>query len=256
MLYLSRLHTKVQPLTNRTTITDLGMKTEKISEFTINRLSIYLRCLNLLAASGVTTTSSQSMAQQFQLNSAQIRKDLTYFGEFGVRGVGYNVAELRKHLSKILGLGELHKIGIVGAGNLGMALANYRGFDPRYFQVAALFDKDLSRVGEISRSGVFVYHIKDFNPIVVRENITMGVICVPAEEAQAVLDLIIDAGVTAVLNFAPVRLNAENGVKLKTMDLAISFESLSYFLARQENGSTQDPPRLFRPESKDKILPE
>jgi len=135
-------------------------------------------------------------------------------------------------------------------------LANYRGFDPQYFQVAALFDKDLSRVGEISRSGVFVYHIKDFNPIVVRENITMGVICVPAEEAQAVLDLIIDAGVTAVLNFAPVRLNAENGVKLKTMDLAISFESLSYFLARQENGSTQDPPRLFRPESKDKILPE
>src|SRR5439155_9214993 len=145
------------------------MKTEKISEFTISRLSVYLRCLNLLAASGVTTTSSQALAHQFQLSSAQIRKDLTYFGEFGVRGVGYNVAELRQQLSKILGLDVIHRIGIVGAGNLGMALANYRGFDPRHFQVAAMFDRDLSRVGDTSRSRVFVYHIKDLKPIVALE---------------------------------------------------------------------------------------
>jgi redox-sensing transcriptional repressor len=231
------------------------MKTDRISEFTINRLSIYLRCLNLLAASGVTTTSSQAMAQQFQLNSAQIRKDLTYFGEFGVRGVGYNVTELRRHLGEILGLEKLHRIGIVGAGNLGLALANYRGFDPQYFQVAALFDKDLSRVGETSRSGVFVFHIKDFRPIVARENITMGVIAVPAEEAQGVLDLITDAGITAVLNFAPVQLNAESGVKLKTMDLAISFESLSYFLARPHAGSMQHQTEFSDSESEDKTLP-
>jgi redox-sensing transcriptional repressor len=232
------------------------MKTERISEFTINRLSIYLRCLNLLAASGVTTTSSQALARQFQLNSAQIRKDLTYFGEFGVRGVGYNVAELRKHLCKILGLSELHRVGIVGAGNLGMALANYRGFDPQYFQVTALFDKDLSRVGETSRSGVFVFHIKDLKPIVIRENISIGVICVPAEEAQGVLDLFTDAGITAILNFAPVQLNSESGVKLKTMDLAISFESLSYFLARPSAGAAVQESKFLESKSEDKTLPD
>ncbi len=207
------------------------MKTEKISEFTINRLSIYLRCLNLLAASGVTTTSSQALAEQFQLNSAQIRKDLTYFGEFGVRGVGYNVAELRAHLSQILGLDKQHKIGIVGAGNLGMALANYMGFDPKYFEVAALFDKDASRLGITSRSGVFVYHIDDLKTIVARKNITIGVVAVPAEHAQEVVNRLTETGITAILNFAPVRLNTEPGIRLKTMDLVISFESLSYFLS-------------------------
>lgn len=207
------------------------MKTERISEFTINRLSVYLRCLNLLALSGVKTTSSQSMAKEFQLNSAQIRKDLTYFGEFGVRGVGYHVDDLRRELSRILGLEQLHRIGIVGAGNLGMAVANYRGFDPLHFQVAALFDKDLLRVGENSRSGVFVYHIKDLKPIVQKEHIRIGVICVPAEEAQSVADLLSDSGIVAILNFAPVRLITTVAVKLMNMDLAISFESLSYFIA-------------------------
>lgn len=228
------------------------MKTEKISEFTVSRLSVYLRCLNLLAASGVTTTSSQSLAQQFQLNSAQIRKDLTYFGEFGVRGVGYNVAELRQHLNKILGLDVIHRVGIVGAGNLGMALANYRGFDPRHFQVAAMFDRDLSRVGETSRSGVFVYHIKDLKPIVARENIRIGVVCVPADNAQEVADVFVDAGITAILNFAPVRLSTEPGVKLKTMDLAISFESLSYFIAKP--ALTQADVGKFVPDSADEIV--
>jgi len=228
------------------------MKTEKISEFTISRLSVYLRCLNLLAASGVTTTSSQALAQQFQLNSAQIRKDLTYFGEFGVRGVGYNVGELRRHLSKILGLDVIHRVGIVGAGNLGMALANYRGFDPSHFQVAAMFDRDLSRVGDTSRSGVFVYHIKDLKPIVTREDIRIGVICVPADEAQEVADLFVDAGITAILNFAPVRLNTEPGVKLKTMDLAISFESLSYFIAKPT--LTQADGGKFIPDSPEEIV--
>ena len=232
------------------------MKTEKISEFTTYRLSIYLRCLNLLAAAGVTTTSSQAMAQQFQLNSAQIRKDLTSFGEFGVRGVGYNVAELRKHLSNILGLGTLHKIGVVGAGNLGMALANYHGFDPQHFQVVALFDKDLVRVGDTSRSGVFVYHVKDLKPIVAKENITIGVICVPAEEAQEVVELLVDAGINAILNFAPTRLSVESGVKVKTVDLAMSFESLSYFLAKPQAGSVEQKQRLLVSDSEDKNLPE
>ncbi|MEW5975118.1 MAG: redox-sensing transcriptional repressor Rex [Acidobacteriota bacterium] len=216
------------------------MKTERISEFTISRLSIYLRCLNQLHAAGVTTISSQALAEQFQLNSAQIRKDLTYFGEFGVRGVGYNVAELRRCLRAILGLEVFHRVGIVGAGNLGIALANYRGFDPKNFRVVALFDKDLTRVGETTRSGVFVYHVKDFKDIVAREQITIGVICVPADEAQGVVDMMVDAGITAILNFAPGRLTTEPGVRLKSMDLAISFESLAYFLARPQQESTSD----------------
>ncbi len=228
------------------------MKTERISEFTINRLSIYLRCLNLLHASGVTTTSSQEMATQFQLNSAQIRKDLTYFGEFGIRGVGYNVLELKKHLSNILGLEVLRKIGIVGAGNLGMALANYRGFDPQHFQVVALFDKDLSRVGETSRSCIFVYHIKDLKPIVAREKITIGVVCVSADNAQEVVDLLTDAGITAILNFAPVRLNTQSGVTLKTMDLAISFESLSYCLAKPQSETNNHPQEFLGNQIDDK----
>ena len=196
------------------------------------------------------------VAKQDAAESAQLTlgfsDQLTYFGEFGVRGVGYNVGELRRHLSKILGLDVIHRVGIVGAGNLGMALANYRGFDPSHFQVAAMFDRDLSRVGDTSRSGVFVYHIKDLKPIVTRENIRIGVICVPADEAQEVADLFVDAGITAILNFAPVRLTTERGVKLKTMDLAISFESLSYFIAKPT--LTHSDGGKFLPDSADEIV--
>jgi len=137
-----------------------------------------------------------------------------------------------------------------------MALANYRGFDPQFFQVTALFDKDLSRVGETSRSGIYVFHIKDLKPIVIREKITIGVICVPAEEAQGVLDLLTDAGIAAILNFSPVRLNADSGVKLKTMDLAISFESLSYFLARSPAGAASPDTKFLDSKSEDKTLPD
>src|ERR671932_2552565 len=123
------------------------MKSEKISELTTNRLSVYLRCLNLLAAAGIKTISSQALADQFQLNSAQIRKDLAHFGEFGTRGVGYSVDALRRHLTQILGLDRAHRVGIVGAGNLGTALANYRGFRESNFEVVALFDNDRAKIG-------------------------------------------------------------------------------------------------------------
>jgi redox-sensing transcriptional repressor len=209
------------------------MKTEKISEFTVYRLSIYLRCLDQLAAVGVTTVSSQTMARQFQLNSAQIRKDLTSFGEFGVRGVGYNVAELRQHLRRILGLENNYRLGIVGAGNMGMALADYRGLDPKHFKIVALFDRDETRVGQKSTSGVTIFHVRDLKAIVAQEGITIAAICVPAEEAQEVVDILTSSGVCAILNFAPTRLNISDGVKVKTVDLSMSFESLSYFLATQ-----------------------
>ena len=124
------------------------MKSEKISELTTARLSIYLRCLNTLHAAGIKTISSQSLAEQFNLNSAQIRKDLGYFGEFGVRGVGYYVDDLRDHITKILGLDNPHRVGIVGAGRLGTALANYNGFERSNFSVVAIFDNDNQKIGK------------------------------------------------------------------------------------------------------------
>src|SRR5918912_1175878 len=126
------------------------MKTVKISELTTNRLSVYLRCLNVLAAAGIKTVSSQALAEQFNLNSAQIRKDLAYFGEFGVRGVGYSVEGLRQHLTKILGLDAPHRVGIIGAGRLGTALANYKGFTQSNFTVVALFDNDKEKINRRS----------------------------------------------------------------------------------------------------------
>ena len=127
---------------------------DQVSELTTNRLSIYLRCLNELDAAGVQTISSQGLAEQFHLNAAQIRKDLAYFGEFGVRGVGYYVKELRRHLRQILGLDRRLRVAIVGAGNLGLALADYPGFRQEGFEIAALFDAAADKIGHESRGGV------------------------------------------------------------------------------------------------------
>jgi redox-sensing transcriptional repressor len=211
------------------------MKSEKISELTTNRLSVYLRCLNLLTAAGIKTISSQALADQFNLNSAQIRKDLAYFGEFGVRGVGYFVEELREHITKILGLDNAHRVGIIGAGNLGAALANYNGFTQSNFKVVALFDSDKAKIGRrIGDLGIEVHDVKRIARVVRDEKIDVAVIAVPARVAQRVLNQVMSAGVKAVLNFAPVRLHARLGVKVKTVDLTISLESLSYFLARPQ----------------------
>jgi redox-sensing transcriptional repressor len=207
------------------------MKTEKISELTTNRLSIYLRCLNELASNSVETISSQAMADQFNLNSAQIRKDLAYFGEFGVRGVGYYVEDLRRHLIKILGLSERRRVAIVGLGNLGMALANYQGFNQNSFEIVALFDADPAKVGMRTRGGLTVQSAQNIGEVIASENIEIVIIAVPAAAAEKVLDQVTEAGVRAVLNFAPVHLNPKPGVKVKNVDLTISLESLSYFLA-------------------------
>ena len=211
------------------------MKSEKISELTTNRLSVYLRCLNLLAAAGIKTISSQALADQFNLNSAQIRKDLAYFGEFGVRGVGYFVEDLRKHITEILGLDTAHRVGIVGAGNLGTALANYNGFTTSNFAVVALFDNDREKIGkQVGRACVMVHDVKQMARVVRDEQIDVAVIAVPARVAQRVLNQVTATGIKAVLNFAPVRLHARLGVKVKTVDLTIALESLSYFLAQPQ----------------------
>ena len=208
------------------------MKSEKISELTTARLSVYLRCLNTLHEAGIKTISSQALAEQFNLNSAQIRKDLGYFGEFGVRGVGYYVDDLRDHITKILGLDSPHRVGIVGAGRLGTALANYNGFERSNFTVAALFDNDSQKIGKrIGDSRILVHDAEKIADVIRAEAIDVMVIAVPAKAAQKVLNQLMSAGIKAVLNFAPVSLNSRRGVKVKTVDLTTSLESLSYFLA-------------------------
>jgi redox-sensing transcriptional repressor len=207
------------------------MKVEKISELTTNRLSVYLRCLNELFDEGSKTVSSDKLARRFHLNSAQIRKDLACFGEFGVRGVGYYVEELREQLQKILGLDKKHRVGIIGAGRLGTALTDYYGFTQTNFDVVALFDTDEKRIGQ-KIGEVEIFDIENFANVVKRYKIDVAVIAVPAAFAQSVLEKITEAGIKAIMNFAPTPLRVDNDIKLKTIDLTISLESLSYFLSQ------------------------
>jgi redox-sensing transcriptional repressor len=207
---------------------------DQVSELTTNRLSVYLRCLNELDVAGVQTISSQSLAEQFHLNAAQIRKDLAYFGEFGVRGVGYYIKELRRHLRQILGLDRHLRVVIMGAGNLGLALADYPGFRLEGFEITALFDTLKEKVGQESRGGVPIYDIHDLKKVAKREGIRIAVIAVPAPSAQHVLGLVVAAGIKAVLNFSPGALQVPPDVKLKSVDLTVSLESLSFFLAQGE----------------------
>src|SRR5215813_3742531 len=207
---------------------------EAVSELTTNRLSVYLRCLSALDASGVRTISSHALAEQFHLNAAQIRKDLAYFGEFGVRGIGYYVKELRRHLRQILGLDRGVRVAIMGAGNLGLALADYAGFRDDGFEIVALFDTLKEKVGRRSRGGVLIHDVRDFRKIVKREGIGIAVIAVPADAAQPVVNTVVAAGVHAILNFSPGALKVPRGVKLKSMDLTVSLESLSFFLVQGE----------------------
>ena len=212
--------------------TPLRDTAEQVSELTTNRLSIYLRCLTTLEAAGVRRISSQALAEQFHLNAAQIRKDLAHFGEFGVRGVGYYVKDLRSHLRQILGLDRRVRVGIMGAGNLGLALADYAGFRGEGFEIAALFDTMREKVGQRSRSGVAIHDARALKRIVRREAIGIAVIAVPAGSAQAVVNSVVAAGMKAILNFSPGALNVPPDVKLKSVDLTVSLESLSFYLAQ------------------------
>lgn len=209
---------------------------ESISELTTGRLSVYLRCLTFLEAQGQRTVSSHEMAERFHLNSAQIRKDLACFGEFGTRGVGYDVTRLKSHLTETLGIDRTRNIVIVGAGNLGMALADYAGFNASGFHVVAMLDADPRKLGRTSREGIEVLAWERLAEIVRRNHVEIGIVAVPGEAAQAVHDALAEAGVRAVLNFAPVQLKVRDDVKVKSVDLRINLESLSFHLKNVEDG--------------------
>jgi len=202
---------------------------DQISELTTNRLSVYVRCLSELDARGVQTISSQALAEQFRLNAAQIRKDLAYFGEFGVRGVGYYVRDLKRHIRQILGLDRSLRVAIVGAGNLGLALADYPGFKNEGFEIVALFDASVAKVGQQSKGGVTIHGMRDMKRL--GRRIDIAVIAVPVASAQTVADQIVGLGIKAILNFTPASLTVPPDVKVKSVDFTVSLESLSFYLA-------------------------
>ncbi len=210
---------------------------EQISELTTNRLSLYLRFLHELEGKGVKTVSSKTLAEQFGLNAALIRKDLAHFDDLGVRGVGYVVEDLRRELRSILGVDRRFGVAIMGAGNLGLALADYPGFRQEGFRIVALFDNLREKVGRVSRSGVPIYDIRDLRRVARREGVTIAVIAVPAVSARHVVSTVVQAGIKAILNFSPGALRVPAGVKLKSVDLTVSLESLSFYLAREATRS-------------------
>ncbi len=212
------------------------MKPVKIPEKTITRLSIYLRCLEELEADGVTSVSSKRMAERFGLNSAQVRKDLAYFGQFGVRGLGYYIAELKHNLERILGLKQDWEVALVGVGNLGSALIAYKGFQARGFRISLAFDSDPDKVGR-QIDGVVVMDVAKLVPTLRKKKVKIAVLAVPAVVAQSVAELLVDSGVTAILNFAPTQLVVAEGVKVQNVDLSVLLKTLSYHTVRTTHTS-------------------
>src|SRR5215831_18317274 len=206
-------------------------KIPRIPEMTVRRLSVYTRCLLQLEEDGVKTISSQDLADRFNLNSAQVRKDLAYFGEFGVRGIGYYVSGLKAELQRILGLDREWQVALVGFGNLGSALFHYKGFARQGFRISAVFDDDPSKWNN-SVEGVTILPLRDLARETKARNLQLAIVAVPAESAPAVMEKLAAAGIKAILNFAPGRIKAAKDVRFKNVDLSIELETLSFYLAQ------------------------
>jgi len=203
-----------------------------IPEATVARLPVYLRALYTLAERGVSTVASDELARAAGVNSAKLRKDLSHLGSYGIRGVGYDVEYLVYQVSRALGLTQNWPVVIVGAGNLGRALAHYGGFVTRGFQIEAVFDTDQSLIGS-DIGGVVVRPASELETVVTSQNIAIGVIAVPAGGAQAVCDRLVAVGVTSILNFAPLVLNVPEGVDVRKVDLSIELQILAFHAQRR-----------------------
>jgi redox-sensing transcriptional repressor len=204
----------------------------KIPDATVARLPLYLRSLVDVADGGTTTVSSERLAELSGVNAAKVRKDLSYLGSYGTRGVGYDVEFLLFQMSRELGLTNDWPVVIVGVGNLGHALANYGGFGERGFPVTALVDIDQRVVGR-SIGGITVRHLDDLPQVVREHNISIGIVATPAHAAQEVADRLADAGVASVLNFAPTILSVPDAVSLRKVDLAVELQILSFYQRRK-----------------------
>lgn len=195
----------------------------------LNRLSLYLRALRSLRAQGIARISSKELARRFGLSATQIRKDLAQHGELGIRGIGYDVGSLQRRLEHVLGLDRRHAVVIVGAGKIGTALARFPGLNSGAFQIVAIFDIDPKRIGQ-SIGSLRVRDPLDLAEVVEDTDATIGILAVPAEAAAENYYALVGAGVRAVLNFAPVRLEEVQGVKVKDVDLSIFLEELAHHL--------------------------
>ena len=208
------------------------MKDRSVPEATVGRLPVYLRALVEMAERGATTTSSEGLAEAAGVNSAKVRKDLSYLGSYGTRGVGYDVAYLIHQVRRELGLTQHWPVLIVGAGNLGHALVNYKGFAERGFRIAALLDSARPKVGE-RVDGIAVEHIDALAEIVRREDVAIGVICTPATAAQEVADRMVAAGIRSILNFAPAVISVPGHVSVRKVDLSLELQILAYYEQRK-----------------------
>lgn len=207
-----------------------------VPEAAVSRLAVYLRVLSTLLEQGVTTISSEELAGAAGVNPAKLRKDLSYVGSYGTRGVGYDTALLVGHIGRLLGLTRQHSVAVVGIGNLGHALANYGGFPGRGFPVAALFDVEEDLLG-VPVGGLPVSHIDEIPTVCAERKVTIGVICTPAPAAQDVCDLLVAGGVRCILNFAPVVLQVPEDVEVRRVDLAVEMQVLSFHEARRVEGA-------------------
>ena len=205
-----------------------GRNPRRIPEATVARLPVYLRSLLEVADAHIVTISSERLAEMAGVNAAKVRKDLSYLGSYGTRGVGYDVQFLLVHINRVLGLTQDWPVVIVGIGNLGHALANYKGFSARGFRIAALVDADRSKVGEIV-ADLPVRHLDELPAIAAEEQIAIGIVATPAAVAQEVADLLVAAGVTSILNFAPAVISVPRGVSLRKVDLSIELQILSFY---------------------------
>lgn len=210
------------------------MKKAKLPQATIARLPVYLRSLVFLANKGEQIVSSEGLAQLAGTNAAQLRKDLSYLGEFGTRGVGYEVDQLINEMSKWLGLLRDRTVVIVGLGRLGGALVGYQGFSQKGFKIVGAFDRDPSKIG-VSVDGVVVKHVNELDSVVANApgGVDIGIIATQAPSAQGVANRMVSAGIRAIINFAPITIEVPDDVVLRQVDLSVELQILSYYLQKE-----------------------
>jgi redox-sensing transcriptional repressor len=207
------------------------MKFAKIPMATINRLSIYTRTLEELLEEEVDVISSERLAKQCAVNPAQIRKDLAYFGEFGVRGVGYRVADLLNQIKEILGLNRPWNLGMVGVGNLGSALIRHANFIRHGYVFTAAFDVDPQKVGRRLPNGLVIRHLDEVDEVVKERDVHVGVITTPSSAAQSVANQLVLSGINGILNFAPIQIQVPNCCHVENVDFTIKLDSIAYHLS-------------------------
>ncbi len=212
---------------------------KRISESTIHRLSLYFRALSLLEKEEHETVSSKELARREKLTPAQVRKDLSFFGSFGTRGLGYSVVELKNQISQILGIDRIWRVALIGVGNIGSALVSYKEFIRQGFHIVKLFDNDQRKIGS-NHKGIIVSDIKNLVSELIEDRIEIVIVAVPATVAQYIVDDVVQAGVQAILNFAPINLKVPEHVYVRNENMAMELEYLSFALVNNHRPKRSD----------------